>query len=84
MTQQVGPLFQNYDPRLIVYGPKRPMILPLPKQTENATKVWIIFQLNKAMTIDNIEHKTNVSLKTTLSKKDRNILFRCKHQMSQK
>ena len=37
MTQQVGPLFCNIDPRLNVNDSKCPMTLPFPHQTENAT-----------------------------------------------
>jgi hypothetical protein len=49
--------------------------LPLPEQAENAAKEWIIFQLNKAMTI--VTHTILVST-TTFVKSESNSLYKSK------
>ena len=66
---RVGPTFRENDPRLIVYEPKRPPLEPLPRQTDNATKQWIILKLLHAMTPNKNEDTYNILPDCTLENK---------------
>ena len=71
ITQQVSPLFQENNPRLIVYEPKCPLIRPLEDQSKDATKEWIIFQLTQAMTMIDIVNKGNIVKNKSTSQKEK-------------
>ena len=60
------------------------MILPLPAQIENETKEWIFCQLNIATTMNNIVHKTNISIDNNICNERKRSIIQIQTSMVQK